>query len=85
MNSNVKSQIDRVIASYIGKSLMILVPSQSLQEGAVVKGNHRGSNTREGLPYSYTTGRDWCRHRIHGLVGDADFGMELVCWQPDSR
>lgn len=33
MNSNVKSQIDRVIASYIGKSLMILVPSQSLQEG----------------------------------------------------
>lgn len=83
MNSNVKSQIDRVIASYIGKSLMILVPSQSLQEGAVVKGNHRGSNTREGLPYSYTTGRDWCRHRIHGLVGDADFGMELICWQPD--
>lgn len=83
MNSNVKSQIDRVIASYIGKSLMILVPSQSLQEGAVVKGNHRGNNTREGLPYSYTTGRDWCRHRIHGLVGDADFGMELICWQPD--
>jgi hypothetical protein len=83
MNSNVKSQIDRVIASYIGKSLMILVPSQSLQEGAVVKGNHRGSNTREGLPYSYTTGRDWCRHRIHGLVGAADFGMELICWQPD--
>ena len=83
MNSNVKSQIDRVIASYIGKSLMILVPSQSLQEGAVVKGNHRGSNTREGLPYSYTTGRDWCRHRIHGLVGDADFEVELICWQPD--
>lgn len=83
MNSNVKLQIDRVIASYIGKSLIILVPSQSLQEGAVVKGNHRGSNTREGLPYSYTTGRDWCRHRIHGLVGDADFGMELICWQPD--
>ena len=83
MNSNVKSQIDRVIASYIGKSLMILVPSQSLQEGAVVKGNHRGSNTREGLPYSYTTGRDWCRLSIHGLVGDADFGMELICWQPD--
>lgn len=83
MNSNVKLQIDRVIASYIGKNLIILVPSQSLQEGAVVKGNHRGSNTREGLPYSYTTGRDWCRHRIHGLVGDADFGMELICWQPD--
>ena len=85
MNSNVKSQIDRVISAYLGKCLMILVPSQSLQDGAdaVVKGNHRAINTREGLPYSYTTGRDWCRHRIHGLVGDADFGMELICWQPD--
>ena len=85
MDMYVKSQVDRVISSYLGKCLMILVPSQSLQVGAdaVVKGNHRGSNTREGLPYSYTTGRDWCRYRIHGLVGDADFGMELICWQPD--
>ena len=85
MDMYVKSQVDRVISSYLGKCLMILVPSQSLQEGAdaVVKNNHRGSNTREGLPYSYTTGRDWCRHRIHGLVGDADFGMELIGWHPD--
>ena len=85
MDMYVKSQVDRVISSYFGKWLMILVPSQLLQEGAdaVVKNNHRGINTREGLPYSYTTGRDWCRHRIHGLVGDADFGMELICWHPD--
>ena len=85
MDMYVKSQVDRVISSYLGEYLMILVPSQSLQAGVdtVVKNNHRGINTREGLPYSYTTGREWCRHRIHGLVGDADFGMELICWQPD--
>jgi hypothetical protein len=85
MNSNVKSQVDHIMASYLGKHLMILVPSQSLQEGidAALKGNHRDINTREGLPYSYTTGRDWNRHRIHGLAGDEAFGMELICWSPD--
>ena len=30
MNNNVKSQVDHVMASYLGKRLMILVPSQSL-------------------------------------------------------
>lgn len=85
MNSNVKSQADHVMVSYLGKRLMILVSSQSLQEGtdAALKGNHRDINTREGLPYSYTTGRDWNRHRIHGLVGDEAFGMELICWSSD--
>ena len=85
MDMYVKSQVDRLISSYLGKYLMILIPSQSLQEGAnaVVKNNHRGINTREGLPYSYTTGRAWCRHRIHGLVGDKAFGMDLICWHPD--
>ena len=40
MDMYVKSQVDRVISSYLGKCLMILVPSQSLQEGgdAAVKG-----------------------------------------------
>ena len=33
MDMYVKSQVDRVISSYLGKCLMILVPSQSLQEG----------------------------------------------------
>ena len=36
-----------------------------------------------GLPYSYTTGRNWNRHHIQGVVGDVDFGMELICWSPD--
>jgi hypothetical protein len=36
-----------------------------------------------GLPYSYTTGRDWNRYHIHGFVGDNAFGMELIYWSPD--
>ena len=37
-----------------------------------------------GLPYSYTTGRDWHRHHIYGHVDNEAFGMELICWSPDS-
>lgn len=87
MDVLVRSQLNSVVQLYIGKSLMIVVPSQSLKNGAdaEVWVNHIGSNKREilGLPYSYTTGRDWSRHHIHGLVGDVDFGMELICWYPD--
>lgn len=76
---------------------MIVVPSQCVKQGvdAEERTNHLaihsqkrcrlGTNNQAvlGLPYSYTTGRNWKRHRIHGLVGDEAFGMELICWSPD--
>ena len=97
MDVLVRSQLNSVIQSYIGKQIMIVVPSQYVLQGVdgEARTNHLSINSQKicrlgtnnqakvGLPYSYTTGRDWCRHRIHGLVGDADFGMELICWQPD--
>ena len=97
MNVLVRSQLNGVVQSYIGKQLMIVVPSQCVTQGADAeeRTNHLAINSQKicrlgannqalvGLPYSYTTGRDWSRHRIHGLVGDADFGMELICWSPD--
>ena len=45
----VRSPLNGVVQSYIGKQIMIV------------------------LPYSYTTGRNWNRHCIHGLVGDEAF------------
>ena len=97
MDVLVRSQLNSVVQSYIGKQIMIVVPSQCVKQGAGAEEqtNHLSINSQKicrlgandqaivGLPYSYTTGRDWCRHHIHGLVGDEAFGMELICWQPD--
>lgn len=93
----VRSQLNSIVQSYIGKQIMIVVPSQCVKQGADAEEqtNHLAINNQKicrlvannravlGLPYSYTTGRDWNRHYIHGLVGDADFGMDLICWHPD--
>lgn len=97
MNVLVRSQLNSVVQSYIGKQIMIAVPSQCVKQGADAeeRTNHLAINSQKtcrlgannqavlGLPYSYTTGRDWSRHYIHGLVGDADFGIDLICWSPD--
>lgn len=97
MDVLVKSQLNSVAQSYIGKRIMIVVPSQSIGQDvdAEARANHLSlnrqiicrSNTDNqavlGLPYSYTTGRNWNRHRIHGLIGDEAFNMELICWSPD--
>lgn len=92
-----RSQLNYVVRSYIGKRIMIVVPSQSIGKviDAETRANHLSLNRQiicrsdtnnqvvPGLPYSYTTGRNWCRHHIHGVVGDEAFGMELICWNPD--
>lgn len=97
MDVLVRSQLNSVVQSYIGKQIMIVMPSQCVKQGAdgEAQTNHLSINSQKiyrldannqalvGLPYSYTTGRDWSRHYIHGLVGDADFGMDLICWHPD--
>lgn len=97
MDVLVRSQLNSVIQSYIGKQIMIVVPSQYVPQGAdgEAQTSHLSINSQKicrlgtnnqamvGLPYSYTTGREWYRHHIHGLVGDEAFGMELICWQPD--
>lgn len=97
MDVLVRSQLNSVIQSYIGKQIMIVVPSQYVPQGAdgEAQTNHLSINSQKicrlgtnnqamvGLPYSYTTGREWYRHHIYGLVGDEAFGMELICWQPD--
>ena len=97
MDVLVRSQLNSVVQSYIGKRIMIVVPSQCVKQGvdAEERTNHLAINSQKicrlgvnnqalvGLPYSYTTGRDWSCHYIHGLVGDADFGMELICWSSD--
>lgn len=97
MDVLVRSQLNSVVQSYIGKQIMIVVPSQCVMQGADVeeRTNHLaiisqkicrlGANNQAvvGLPYSYTTGRNWNRHQIQGLVGDEVFYMELICWSPD--
>lgn len=97
MDVLVRSQLNSVVQAYIGKQIMIVVPSQYVPQGAdgEAQTNHLSINSQKicrlgtnnqamvGLPYSYTTGREWYRHHIHGLVGDEAFGMELICWQPD--
>lgn len=97
MDVLVRSQLNSVVQSYIGKRIMIVVPSQCVKQGVDAEERtnhlaihsqkicHLGANNRAmvGLPYSYTTGRDWNRHRIHGLIGDKFFGMKLICWSPD--
>ena len=97
MDVLVRSQLNSVVQSYIGKQIMIVGPNGCVEQGADAeeRTNHLAINSQKicrlgannqvvlGLPYSYTTGRDWSRHRIHGLVGDEAFGMELICWSPD--
>ena len=87
MDVLVRSQLNSVVQSYIGKRIVMVVPIQSLKNGAdaEVRAEHKVSNKQEvlGLPYLYTTERDWNRHRIRGLVGDEALGMELICWSPD--
>lgn len=97
MDVLVRSQLNSIVQSYIGKQIMIVVPSQWVKQGAdaeeqtnylAINSQKRcrlGTNNQAmvGLPYSYTTGREWSCHHIHGLVGDEAFGMELICWHPD--
>ena len=97
MDVLVRSQLNSVVQSYIGKHIMIVVPSQCVKQGADTEEriNHLAINSQKiyrlgadnqalvGLPYSYTTGRDWKRHHIHGLIGDEAFGMDLICWNPE--
>lgn len=92
-----RSQLNYVVQLYIGKRIMIVVPSQSIGQDvdAAARANHKSFNRQiicrsdthnqavVGLPYSYTTGRNWCRHHIQGFVGDEAFCMELICWSPD--
>lgn len=88
MDLNVKSQIDGIINSYIGKWLMMVIPSQFVGINTdIAQINSSASVNKQasqGLPYSYTTGRDWHRHCIHGTVDDKAFTMNLICWQPDN-
>ena len=97
MDVLVRSQLNSVVQSYIGKHIMIVVPNQCVKQGTDAEGrtNHLAIDSQKrchldtnnqavvGLPYSYTTGRDWNRHHIHGFVGDESFSMELICWRPD--
>lgn len=97
MDVLVRSQLNSVVKSYIGKHIMIVVPSQCVKQevDAEERTNHLAIDSQKrcrldannqavlGLPYSYTTGRDWNRHHIHGFVGDEAFNMELICWSPD--
>ena len=98
MDVLVRFQLNSVVQSYIGKRIMIVVPIQCVKQEAdvEVRTNHLAIDSQKicrlaandqavlGLPYSYTTGRNWNRHRIHGLIGDEAFNMELICWSPDS-
>ena len=97
MDVLVRSQLNSVVQSYIGKHIMIVVPSKWGKQGADAeeRTNHVSIHSQKiccldannqavlGLPYSYTTGRNWNRHRIHGLIGDEAFNMEFICWSPD--
>ena len=97
MDAIVRSQLNSIVSSYIGKRIMIVVPSSFVgQDTDVADRNNQLSIESQkiyrlatnnqaviGLPYSYTTGRDWNRHHLHGFVGDNAFGMELICWSPD--
>lgn len=88
MDLNVKYQIDGIINSYIGKWLMMVIPSQFVGMNTdIAQINSSASVNKQasqGLPYSYTTGRDWHRHCIQGTVDGNAFTMNLICWQPDN-
>jgi len=67
-----RSQLNYIVQSYIGKQIMIVVPSQSIGQDidAETRASHLSFNRQIicrsdthnqavlGLPYSYTTGRD---------------------------
>lgn len=88
MALNIKTQIDDIINSYMGKQLMMIIPSQSLETNVDVAQINRftlvNKQIPQDLPYSYTTGRDWCRHCIHGTIDSKAFTMDLICWQPNN-
>lgn len=88
MDLNVKTQIDDIINSYMGKWLMMIIPSQSLETNVNAVQSNRftlvNKQISQGLPYSYTTGRDWHRHCIHGTIDSKAFTMDLICWRPDN-
>lgn len=88
MDLNVKYQIDGIINSYIGKWLMMVIPSQFVGMNTdIAQINSSASVNKQasqGLPYSYTTGRDWHCHCIQGTVDGNAFTMNLICWQPDN-
>ena len=88
MDLNVKSQIGNIINSYMGKQLIMIIPSQSLETNVDAAQINRftlvNKQISQGLPYSYTTGRDWHRHCIHGTIDSKAFTMNLICWQPDN-
>lgn len=97
MDVLVRSQLNSVVQSYIGKRIMIVVPSSFVGQDTDTQDRNNqlsidsqrrsrlatNNQAAVGLPYSYTTGRDWNRYYIHGFVGDNAFGMELIYWSPD--
>ena len=97
MDVLVRSQLNSVVQSYIGKRIMIVVPSSFVGQDTDTQDRNNqlsidsqrrsrlatNNQAAVGLPYSYTTGRDWNRYHIHGFVGDNAFGMELIYWSPD--
>lgn len=97
MDVLVRSQLNSVVQSYIGKRIMIVVPSSFVGQDTDTQDRNNqlsidsqrrsrlatNNQAAVGLPYSYTTGRDWNRYNIHGFVGDNAFGMELIYWSPD--
>lgn len=72
----------------MGEQLMMIIPSQSLETNVDAAQINRftlvNKQISQGLPYSYTTGRDWHRHCIHGTIDSKTFTMDLICWQPDN-
>ena len=97
MDVLVRSQLNSVVQSYIGKRIMIVVPSSFVGQDTDTQDRNNqlsidsqrrsrlatNNQAAVGLPYSYTTGRDWNRYHIHGFVGDNAFGMEPIYWSPD--
>ena len=88
MDLHVKSHLEGIINSYVGKWLMMVIPSQFVgmkTDGVQINSSGPANNQAfQGLPYSYTTGRDWHRHCIHGNVDGKAFTMNLICWRPDN-
>lgn len=72
MDVLVRTQLNSVVQSYIGKHIMIVVPSQCIKQGADAeeRANHVSIHSQKicrldannqavlGLPYSYTTDRN---------------------------
>ncbi len=81
MDVLVRSQLNSVVHSYIGKQIMIVVPNEGVKQGidAEERTNHVSIYSQKkccldannqavlGLPYSYTTGRNWNRILVSEL------------------